>query len=123
MSLESEMQALLEPLAVGRTFPDVLPDGFNVLDGNGPVIIWQQAGGDAGWYVEKAMPDHKNARIMVHVWGQVRDEVSALIRQVEGCFCTSTMPSQPFGAADSLYDDVGKLYGSRQFFGVWYPDP
>lgn len=123
MSLESELNALLSPLAPGRTFPDVLPDNFNVFEAAGPVIIWQQAGGNAGWYVEKVMPSHKHARVMVHVWGQDRDAVSALIREVERAFCESTMATEPYGAADSLYDDAGKLYGSRQFFGMWYPDP
>ncbi len=118
MSLESDLYVLLAPLVEGRVSPDVLPDKPTF-----PCITYQQIGGRSAWYSEKAMPSHKHARIQLNVWAKTRAQASEIARAAEGLLCDSDLVAEPFGALTALYEELLKLYGTRQDFGVWYPDP
>jgi len=116
MSFEGDFRSILLPLAGGRVYPDVSPDAPTY-----PLIIYQQVGGSAGWYVEKALPDHENSRIQVYVWSKTRAEASLIARQVEAAICASPFPAEPYGAFTALYEEDLKLCGTRQDFGIWHP--
>ena len=117
MSLEKTLSDLLGPLVEGRCTPDRVDDASDF-----PVITYQQAGGRAGWYIDRTMPSHKHARIQINTWARTRGEASALARLVENTFCTSTLVVEPYGAPTSLYEELLDLYGTRQDFGIWFPD-
>lgn len=115
MSFEAEFLALLKPLAGGRIYADVSPDNPVY-----PLVIYQQVGGSAGWYVEKALPDKQNSRIQVYVWCKTRHEANSIARQVEALICASQFAAEPYGAFTALYEEDLKLYGTRQDFGIWH---
>ncbi len=118
MSLESDMHDLLDPLASGGAYPDVLPD-----DPDFPVICFQQIGGEALWFSERATPSHKHSRMQIYVWAKTRLEASTVARAVEGTLCASALIVRPYGAFTAAFNELPKLYGTRQDFGIWYPDP
>lgn len=115
MSFEADFHNVLLPLAGGRVFADVLSDVPQY-----PSIVYQQVGGSAAWYLEKALPDKEHSRIQVYVWSRDRKETNSIARQVEALICASQFTAQPYGAFVALYEDALKLYGARQDFGIWY---
>jgi hypothetical protein len=117
VSIEETLQKLLGPLVEGRFYPDVVPE-----DAKFPAITYHQVGGRAGWYVDRTMPSHKHGRFQINVWAKSRLEASQLARQVENTICASTLIAEPNGAATSLYEQLLALYGTRQDFGIWFPD-
>lgn len=118
MSLEADLKSLWSSLVAGRFYADVSPDVPAY-----PLLIWQQVGGRAGWYVENRMPDHKHCRIQLHTWAKTRLQANQIARAAEKALCESGMVAQPYGAITALYEDELKLYGCRQDFGIWFRDP
>lgn len=117
MSFEGDFRSVLLAISIldGRVYPDVPPDAPTY-----PLVIYQQVGGAAEWFLEKALPDHENARIQVYVWSKARAEANAIARQVEAAICGSSYAAQPYGAFTALYEEDLKLYGARQDFGIWH---
>ena len=99
-------------------YPDTAPD-VPVF----PYITYQQAGGNSLWFKEKVKPSHKHARLQFNVWARTRAEANQIARQIEDRFMTGAFDAEPFGELVALYEDKLKLYGTRQDFGVWYPNP
>lgn len=118
MSLEGDLRTLLADLVDGHLYPDTPPD-VPVF----PYITYQQVGGTPLWFKEKAKPSHKHARLQINVWSRTRVEANRLARQIEDRFMTGAVNSEPYGGAVALYEEKLKLFGTRQDFGVWYPDP
>jgi hypothetical protein len=115
MSFEGDFHSLLESFAGGRVYPDVTPAAPDY-----PLIVYQQVGGSAKWYVEKAQRDKDHARIQVYVWSRTRLESNAIARQVEAAICASEFAAEPYGAFTALYEQNLNLYGTRQDFGIWH---
>lgn len=118
MSFEDDFRALLVGLVGSRVYPDVPPDVPTY-----PFITYQQVGGNALWFSEKEMPSHKHARIQVNVWAKRRAEANSIARAAEAAICASQFAAEPYGALAALYEQSLKIYGTRQDFGCWYPDP
>jgi hypothetical protein len=118
MSFEADFRALLLTVCP-QVYPDVTPDAGAVF----PCLIYQQVGGQAYAYMEKRLPDHKHARMQVSVWADSRVVANALARQVEKALVESPFAVEPYGAFVATYEPAIKKYGSRQDFGVFYPDP
>lgn len=118
MSFEGDFRALIASLVDGRAYPDVPPD-VPVY----PFITYQQVGGQAGWFLDQSMPDKKHARMQVNVWAATRVQANTIGRQVEAAISAGTMQATPIGALQAEYESDLKKYGTRQDFGVWYPDP
>lgn len=118
MSLVGEIRALLDPLVGGRVYADVPPDVPAY-----PLITFQQVGGQAFWYMEKSMPGHRHARIQINVWSKNRPEADSLGRQVEKTLCEANQITQPYGALTALYESALRIFGTRQDFGIWFPEP
>lgn len=117
MSLEESIFNLLSPLNDGRVYPDTLPDKPVF-----PATSYQQVGGNALWFSEQVVPDHKHARLQITTHSRTRLEANALARQYERAICTGFPTARPYGALVSTYNDTLKIYTARQDFGIWYPD-
>lgn len=118
MSIEADIVNLFGPLVGGRISPDVVPDTHSF-----PLIVYQFIGGAAGWYLEKKMPSHKHTRLQLTVWSERRLEADVIARTAEKLICESALVAEPYGAFTALYEEPIKKYGTRQDFGIWYPDP
>lgn len=117
MSFESDLRALILPITT-RCYPDVTPDVATF-----PLSVYQQVGGQAYAYVEKKLPDHKHARIQVTIWADSRLDADVMARSVEKAIIESDFTAEAYGAFVALYEPAIKKYGTRQDFGIWYPDP
>lgn len=118
MSVEADIRATFANLVDGRLYPDTAPD-VPVF----PYITYQQVGGNSRWFTEKAKPSHKHARLQFNVWARTRDAANRIARQIEDRFMTGPFDAEPYGEFVALYEEKLKLYGTRQDFGVWFPDP
>jgi hypothetical protein len=112
--LEEALYGLLNPLAAGGASPDVTPD-TPVF----PCITYQQVGGETYQYVEKALPDHRHARVQINVHAESRLQASTIAREIERALIESPLVAQAYGAFVSTYEDTLKIYGTRQDFGIW----
>lgn len=123
MSLTEQLNGLLEPLTVGGAWPDVPPDAYGDESARPALyIVFQIIGGRAIDFTERALPDHDHARVQVYVWGNRRLEVEAAARTVrETLIASTTLKVETYGAPTWLYEEMLKLRGSRQDFGIWYP--
>ena len=116
MTLDARLKELLDYLVGGRLYAIATPDTPLF-----PLIVYQQVGGQAGWYVEKRMPDHEHARLQIWVWARGIGQAKQISAEVERIICESELIAEPYGAAVDDYQEQSKLYGRRQDFGVWYP--
>lgn len=121
MTVESNLfdvlKALLTPSADGthRVFPDEAPNGTPT-----PYIVYQQVGGEAPIFLERAVPSKMNGRIQVNVWDLERTVAKALGIQIEAALvAATTFQAKPLGALISLTDEETRLRGSSQDFTVW----
>lgn len=117
MMLEAQLVRLWKGLVSDRVYPDTAPDVPQF-----PLITYQQVGGEARWYLEKKVPDHRHARIQVNVWAKTRMEANQIALQVAKALAESSLSAEPYGQFEALYDEHLKLYGTRQDFGIWHHD-
>ena len=116
MTVEADIFTLLGALVSNRVSPDVAPPGTEK-----PYITYQQVGGDVVSFMETAMPSKRNGRFQINVWDTTRLSASALMRQAEVALVTSTaLRAEVLGGAVSTYEEETQLYGSRQFFSIWF---
>jgi hypothetical protein len=117
---ETDFMAVLNPLVANEVYWDTTPDGY----GNAaPFILLQQVGGKAGWYVDQSQPGMLHARIQVFTWSHDRLVTAPLARLIEKTIAASAFVAEPYGAPVSQHQAALKLFGSRQDFGIWYPEP
>lgn len=115
MTVEENLLQALALLVSDRCFPDFAPGGTAP-----PFIVFQQAGGQAPTFLERAVPSKKNARMQVNVWAATRAESAAIAIQVEAALVASTQfDAKPLSAPISLVDEDNSLRGSSQDFSVW----
>jgi len=121
MTLDEYLTSLLNPLFANRVHWDVTPEGIVVTS---PIAILQQIGGKEEWYIDKDLKkSHRHARIQITCWGRRRVEISEMSKTVSDTIrLDNAMVSEPYGAATSLYEETGKLYGFRQQFGLWFQE-
>lgn len=117
MMLEAELVALWKGAVGGRIYPDTTPDVPQF-----PLATFQQVGGQARWYLEKKVPDHRHARIQVNVWAKSRMEANQIALTLARLLAESALVAEPYGEFEALYDEHLKLYGTRQDFGIWHRD-
>lgn len=114
MSLETTLYTTIAALCP-RVFPDVAPATTAT-----PYVTWQQIGGTAFSFTEGALPDKRNARIMVQVWAKSRIEAVTLSQQIEAALCASTaFTAEPESAMVARVDDDTDLRGAMQDFSIW----
>lgn len=114
MSIESSIFDSLKSLVGNRVFPDVAPQRTVR-----PYITYQQSGGVSGNYLQATLLGKRNARFQINVWGDGRSDVSELSRTVEDVMVTS-LKSYVLGAPVAIHEPETGLYGTLQFFSVWF---
>lgn len=119
MSLEIDVFNLLSTIAPGSVYAYVTPDNGPA---SWPTIVYQPVGGTAGWYVDQSMPSHKHARVQITIWATDPIVANETARAVEKAFSESNMVVEPYGAFVGMHEPVQKLYGTRQDFGINYPN-
>jgi uncharacterized protein DUF3168 len=117
MSFEADLRALIMPITT-RCYPDVTPDAPVF-----PLSTYQQVGGEAYAYLEKKLPNHKHARMQITVWSADRIDANRMARLIEKALIESAFTVEAYGAFVALYEPEIKKYGTRQDYGIWYPDP
>ena len=115
MTVEADIKTALNALVSGRVFPDVAPDVTPL-----PLITYQQIGGDAVSFMERAMPSMQNGFFKISIWGMTRAAVAALQIQVEAAMITSTaFQASAHGAPIADFDGETGQYGAHFSFSVW----
>lgn len=121
MSLESDLFDLLKGLvptnANGsrRVYPTVAPDGVVP-----PYITFQQVGGAAPVFLERAVPSKRNARMQINVWSTTQVGANAIALAIESTLVGATsVQAKPESAFVATEDEVTKLLGTRQDFSIW----
>lgn len=121
MSLESALFDILKGLVptnangTRRVYPTVAPAGVAT-----PYITFQQVGGEAPVFLERAVPSKRNARMQINVWSTTQIDANGIALAIEVAMVTATtLQAKPEGAFIATEDDVTKLLGTRQDFTVW----
>ena len=113
MSIETLLPQLLGPVADGRLYPDVAPDGAGL-----PYATWQQAGGRVFQFLEGGQADLRESRIQFAVWDDTRLGANALMRAMEAVLVAAPTCAEAIGALTSSHDPTTGLYGARQDFYI-----
>lgn len=115
MSVESDLFSAVQALVSGRAYPDVAPDHVAR-----PYIVYQQIGGEAPTFLERATPSKKNGRFQLAVWADTRAVAQSISLQVEAALVAATaFEAKPVGASTSVYDEDAAVRGARQDFSIW----
>jgi hypothetical protein len=115
MTVEADIYSTLGGLVANRFFPDEAPAGTLP-----PYGVYQQVGGDAPVFLERAQPSKKNGRFQVSWWSTTRAEAAALSLQAEAAMVAATaFDAKPLGAPVAVVDEDTKYRGARQDFDVW----
>lgn len=115
MTVESDILAALTSLVSARVYPDIAPQ-----KAARPYIVYQQAGGEAVTFLERAVPSKKNGRFQINTWADTRLAAAALAVQIETAMTVATaFQAKPLGAPVALFDEETQLRGTTQDFSVW----
>jgi len=114
MSLESALLTILNTVAT-RVYPDIAPGHVTV-----PYITYQQIGGDAPTFVDRAVPNKRNALMQINAYATTRAESMAMMLAVESALTlATTLQALPNGALIADIDDDTDLRTSIQDFMIW----
>ena len=128
MTFKTDLIALLSPVVHdGNVFPSTAPDGFR---SEIPFVILQGVGGEDRMYVDQSIPDTIHRRVQFFIWGADVLEVEAQQELVYGTLLgsinnplTNFIGVEPMGGPSDDYNDVLKLHGARQDFGIRWKYP
>lgn len=114
MSLESDLYTVLTAQCP-RVYPDTAPPNTTR-----PYVTWQQIGGQAPTFVERATPSVRNARIQVNVFTTTRISANALMLAIEAALTASDkFQCKPESAHVNTHDPDFDDYGCMQDFSIW----
>ena len=123
MSLETEVIAKYGPLFGNRIWWRVVPESVGRDQLSVPFCVVTHAGGRSRVYADNTMSDERNARLEFTVWGDHVIAVMDKARELRQAVLDSDADDwivMLYGEAVSDYDDVLKLHGARQDFGIWH---
>jgi hypothetical protein len=96
-------------------WPDIAPAGVKR-----PYITYQQIGGQAVSFVERAVCSKKNGRFQINCWADTRAAATDMALQIEAALVMATsMQATPIGAISAVYEEDTRFYGTRQDFSIW----
>lgn len=116
-SIYGEIGSLLGSLVGGRCYADMTPDAPVF-----PLIVYQIVGGEVVEFYNRTIANTENYRIQVYVWSARRLETERLIRQARKVLIESSANFESvrtLGQATDEYNEVLKIYGSRQDYSAW----
>lgn len=116
MTVEADIFTAIKGLVSNRAYPD-LNDSATIVT---PYIVYQEIGGEALTFLERAEPSKENGRFQVSCWATTRAASKALAKQVETAMTMATaFQAKPIGGKTSVFDEDTKLRGTRQDFTVF----
>lgn len=128
MSFKTDLIALLTPhFTNGDVFLMTTPDGYAP---DHAFVVLQGVGGDDEMYIDQSIPDTIHRRVQAFIWGRDIQEVEAKEELLYGVLLNTIndplsrfIGVEPMGAPSDDYNDVLKLFGSRQDFGIRWKRP
>lgn len=117
MSVESDLVAAMTPLVgTGHVYRGIPPQGVTFL----PRITYQNVGGVALNFLERAVIGKRNARVQVNGWAANPSAALALANNIEATLRTdATLQVTVLGAWVQTDEPENQLFGSRQDFSLW----
>lgn len=117
MSVESDLVTALTPLVgTGRVYRGIPPQGVTVL----PRITYQNVGGVALNFLERAVIGKRNARVQINAWAANPVAAVALSNAIDNTMRTdATLQCSVLGAWVQTDEPENQLFGSRQDFSLW----
>lgn len=114
MSLESQLFTVLQGVCP-RTFPDFAPTSTAR-----PYVTYQQIGGQSVNFMERLVPNKRNARIQVSVWADTRESATTTMQAIEDAIRMSTaFQGEPEAAMTADFDADFPVYSAMQDFNIW----
>lgn len=114
MSLESQLYDTLKVVCT-RTFPDFAP-----VSTVRPYVTYQQIGGDAVNFVDRLIPNKRNARMQINVWADTRASAVTTMQAIEDALRMSTLfQAEPESAMTTDFDADFPVYSAMQDFTIW----
>jgi len=115
MTVETDLFDSLKGLVGNRCYPDFAPLGTVR-----PFITYEQAGGDALYFIDGSLADKKHGRFEIGVYADSRASCAAIALQVETTMAAVTaFQSTAIHAPISDYASEVKIYSSTQNFSVF----
>lgn len=115
MTIEADIRNAIKSLVADRCFPDFAPLGTVR-----PFITFEQAGGDALYFLDGALPDKKHGRFEIGVYADSRATCASIALQVEAAMAAATaFQSMAIHAPVSDYASETMIYSSTQNFSVF----
>ncbi|RLK45948.1 DUF3168 domain-containing protein [Cupriavidus plantarum] len=114
MSIEADLATTIGPLVGDRVFPDDAPEDTPL-----PYATYQQIGGQPLNYLE-GVPTEELGRFQINVWGDDREAVNALLRQIRGVLCVAPMWATVMTGLVARKEPLTKLYGAQQDFSILF---
>lgn len=115
MNIETQLYALLQPLAAGGAFPDVAPN-----DTVRPYITFQSVGGRPLAFLDGSAPDKEFARVQVNVWADSRITASDLGKVVELTLrAVPGFQTEVLTGRVSTFDETTNYRGTMQDFNFF----
>lgn len=117
MTIEEHIFRIVEPLIT--VYPDKAP-----INAQLPYLTYQRFGGQSVTFVDKTLPDKKNAVIQINCWASSAIEASNLIMRVEkSLLADPTVTASAITEPVSTFDDdpESAITGRMQDFSIWYP--
>lgn len=115
-ALLTQLQSLLQPLAVGGAWPMVNTAEPPVY----PFIVYQRVVSISNDTFD-GPSDLQSTRVQVDVYSRSVSEVDAIGTAVANAFADWSVPNSPLSSAD-LSDPVVKAYRTTQDFSIWSVD-
>jgi hypothetical protein len=98
-----------------RTFPDFAPTTTTR-----PYVTYQQIGGAAVNFVDRLVPNKRNARMQVNVWANSRLDATTTMQAIEDAIRMSTVfQGEPESAPMTSFDADFPVYSAAQDFTIW----
>lgn len=117
MTLEEHIFNIVEPVIT--VYPDKAP-----MNAALPYATYQRMGGRSVTFMDKSLPDKKNALIQLNCWASSPIEASNLIMRVEKALLKSdVVNASAITEPTSTFDDdpESPITGRMQDFSIWYP--
>jgi len=117
MSVEGNIVTTLRTIAPAH--PLVAPEGSAL-----PRFVFQQVGGQAVSFMDRALPKLQNGRFQIAAWAQTSVEASQLALAAETALRVATLfQATPLGAPVAVLDEDTGLHGRLQDFSIWSDRP
>ena len=115
MTVEGDLYQAMKGFVGNRVYPDVAPQNPAL-----PFIVYQQVGGTPLNFLS-GVPDKRNGRFQINVWGETRIQAASIARQVEDAIrLDPKLLAHTLNGAYGRYEDTTGWYGMQQDFSIFF---